>query len=251
MTPRRARGDRVALAGRDAKLAEMMDDPDCDPARLRRTLERFHLVNRAVARWAAAYQTHLRPALARLGRPARVLDIGCGAGDVLRDVVRRARRDGFEVQALGIDPDERAIAVAEQHRPPGVSWRPAFSAALVGEGDAFDIVISNHLLHHLSDTQFDPFVADSEALSTGVCLHSDIARGRAAYAGFAVGSAPVAPGTFLRVDGLRSIRRSYTREELQRRLPDRWRVDQAGPFRLWALRHASGPGGAHTRGEAV
>lgn len=231
----------MRLSARDERLAELMDDPDCDPDRLRRTLRGFRVVNRVVSRWGRVYRSHLRPALAG-GGTARILDIGCGGGDVLRRLVRLARRDGFGVEGVGIDPDPRALEAARAgERVDGVSFRRALSRELVEAGERFDIVVSNHLLHHLggSSAGADPLagvLADSEALATRLCVHSDIARGRVAYAAFAVGSVPLAPGTFLRVDGLRSIRRSYTREELAARLPDGWRAEQPGPFRLLAVR---------------
>lgn len=226
----------MTLSARDERLAELMDDPDCDPVRLRRTLQRFWAVNGAVSRWGRVYRTHLRPALARADGTARILDVGCGGGDVLRRLVRLARRDGIAVEGVGIDPDPRACEVARGGaRVDGVSFRRARSDELAREGERFDAVVSNHLLHHLDAASLETVLADSEALATRVCVHSDIARSRLAYAAFAVGAVPLAPGTFLRVDGLRSIRRSYTREELDDRLPGGWRAEQPTAFRLLAV----------------
>ncbi|PRI11848.1 methyltransferase domain-containing protein [Leucobacter massiliensis] len=246
----------MSLARRDTALTELMDDPECDPVRLDRTLRRFWLVNGAVTRWGHVYRTRLRPAFAAAGdRPLRILDVGCGGGDVLRRVVRMVRRDGFAVEGLGIDPDPRAQrAAAAGPGLAGVEFRRAHSTELARSGERFDAVISNHVLHHLSPAELGTVICDSEALARGVCVHSDIARGRLAYAAFALGASVVAPGTFLRVDGLRSIRRSYTRPELAALLPAGWRVEQAGPFRLLAVRCAGDlgepeePGGSQERG---
>ena len=222
---------------RDTRLTELMDDPDCDPGTLQRTLQRFDLVNRAVARWGEVYRSLLRPALIEHRGRARLLDIGCGGGDVLRRLVRIARADGFTVEGLGIDPDPRAMQVAASAHPmPGVSYRQAYGRELVDEGERFDFVLSNHLLHHLDEDEFADLFEESEELAGVLSVHSDIARSRLAYAAFAVGALPVAPGTFLRVDGLRSIRRSYTADELRARLPDGWDVRTVGPFRLLAVR---------------
>lgn len=227
----------MSLAVRDPSLAELMDDPECDPLRLRRTLERFGVVNRAVACWNRVYRTLLRPELAAVTGPARILDIGCGSGDVLRRLVRLAGRDGFVVSGVGIDPDPRALEAARAADVGrDLDFRTAHSSELVAAGDRFDIVISNHLLHHLDDVSRSGVISDSEALAERVSAHSDIARGRIAYAAFAVAALPLAPGSFIRVDGLRSIRRSYTHAELAAALPAGWAVERPGRFRLLAVR---------------
>ncbi|WP_255821003.1 methyltransferase domain-containing protein [Leucobacter allii] len=233
-------GSVVSLAEREDGLRELMDDPDCDPVRLRRTLRRFWTVNHAVSRWGRIYRTQLRPALAAGSGRRRILDIGCGGGDVLRRLVRLARRDGFDVEGLGIDPDPVACAVArEGPRLPGVAFRKLGSRELAIAGERFDVVVSNHLLHHLDRASFDAVLVDSAALASRRSVHADIARSTTAYAAFAVLAAPVAPGTFLRIDGLRSIRRSYTRAELGARLPAGWRAEQPTAFRLLAVRDAA------------
>lgn len=227
----------MSLRTRDTAIVELMDDPGCDPERLAATLRRFELVNRLVAGWGVVYRRHLRPHLAQLGRPARVLDIGSGGGDVLTRLAAYAARDGFEVQWLGIDPDARALAVAAERQHPNISFRCATSADLRADGRVFDAVVSNHVLHHLDGGELRDFIGDSVALSSGPVLHADIARGRLAYALYTIGVTPFAPGTFLRTDGLRSIRRSYRVGELDDALAGLgdWRVTTPVPFRLLAV----------------
>lgn len=100
-------------------------------------------------------------------------------------------------------------------------------------------MISNHVLHHLDARELPGFLADSVALSRGLVLHSDIARSRRAYAAYAVGITPLSPGSFLRTDGLRSIRRSWRPDELAARLPEGWRVERPTAFRLLAMREVA------------
>lgn len=226
----------MSLAVRDLALEELMDDPACDPERLRATLRRFGTVNRLVSGWGTVYARHLRPALQALDRPARVLDLGSGGGDLVVRLARLARRDGLEVEWTGVDPDPRAHEVAAARgNLAGITFRCSDSGTLVDEGARFDAVLSNHVLHHLRGRELAGFVADSAALSSGVVLHGDIARSRVAYALYAVGVTPFAPGTFLRTDGLRSIRRSFRSEELLAALGDDWRVETPAAFRLLAV----------------
>lgn len=230
----------MTLRTRATDLTELMDDQDCDSVRLRRTLERFSIVNRLVGGWAREYRNHIRPLLALCRGSSRILDIGCGSGDVLRGLVRMARNDGFEIEALGIDPDPRALEVARAAKAvKGVRYRDASSGSLVDEGETFEIVISNHLLHHLDDDALRVVLRDSELLTNGIALHSDIARGRIAYGAYAVGILPLAPGSLLLTDGLRSIRRSYTQEELAAALPRGWEAQHPHPFRLLAVHRSA------------
>ncbi|MDL5352026.1 methyltransferase domain-containing protein [Microbacterium sp. zg-YB36] len=229
----------MSLAARDTALRELMDDPLCDPERLDATLRRFGAVNRVVSGWGQVYRRRLRPHLISLGRPARVLDLGSGGGDVVARLARLAHQDGLTVDWLGVDPDARALAAAQRRATPNVRFRCADSATLLAEGARFDAVVSNHVLHHLTVDELHRFTAESLALSTGPVLHGDIARNRAAFGLYAVGITPLAPGTFLRTDGLRSIRRSYRANELEHTLGGNgWRVESHPPFRL--LAHATG-----------
>jgi 2-polyprenyl-3-methyl-5-hydroxy-6-metoxy-1,4-benzoquinol methylase len=226
----------VSLAERDVALRELMDDPACDPDQLRATLRRFDTINRLVSGWGTVYRTGIRPHVTSLGRPARVLDLGCGGGDVLTHLARRAERDGLRVQWVGVDPDPRAIEVAAARpAPDGVRFACTDSTDLLTAGERFDVVLSNHVLHHLGSDELDRFTAESRRLSRGVVLHGDIERSRLAYGLYALGITPFAPGTFLRTDGLRSIRRSYRRDELRAALGAPWRVHQPVPFRVLAV----------------
>ena len=102
----------MTLAVRDLELEELMDDPHCDPARLEATLRRFGTINRLVSGWGAVYRAWLAPHLQSLGRPARVLDLGSGGGDLLLRLAGLAARDDLEVEWTGVDPDPRSHAVA-------------------------------------------------------------------------------------------------------------------------------------------
>lgn len=242
MSTMRGGGRGTGLAARDRELQELMDDPDCDPRRLAATWQRFDTVNRLISGWDTIYRRAIRPVLARAGGSARVLDLGCGGGDVIARLARRAHADGLAAEWVGADPDARSLPIARRRTAPGVTFRTADSAMLRAEGERFDIVLSNHVLHHLTDAELTAFADDSLALSRRVVLHADIERSRTAYALYAAGITPLSPGTFLRTDGLRSIRRSYRADELAAALPSNagWTIRRPVPFRLVAVGRGRG-----------
>ncbi len=208
-----------------------MDRPDCDPARLERTYAQFPLINAVVSGWRGNYRERIRPLLSAK-RQTTLLDIGCGGGDVARNLARWAARDGLLLEVTAIDPDHRALAFARAQPPvPHLSYRQAFSGELVAGGAVFDVVISNHMLHHLNPGEFQGLLQDSQALASTAVIHSDIARSPVAYTLFAAGTLPFFPGSFIRRDGLTSIRRSYTADELRAAAPPGWRVERAAPYR--------------------
>ena len=221
---------------RATEAIEEMDRPDCDPVLLRRTYAQFPLVNRVVAGWRSNYLECIRPLLVQRAR-AKILDVGCGGGDIAANLARWALADGFEVSMHGIDPDPRAIGYARQalHRsklPAGaLEFRETTSTRLAAAGEQYDLVLSNHLLHHLSPDELQQLQEDTEQLCTGLGVHSDIRRSPMALGLFGLATLPLAGSSLIRRDGLTSIRRSYVPEELEQLFRTGWEVRTQRPYR--------------------
>jgi 2-polyprenyl-3-methyl-5-hydroxy-6-metoxy-1,4-benzoquinol methylase len=233
---------RPDLTRRELDTPELMDDPDCDLDALRRTYALFRPINRLVAGWRHVYVRQLRPLLSST-RPTTLLDIGSGGGDVPRALAAWAARDRVLLDITAVDPDERAYAFAGALAPvPGLTYHRATSTDLVRAGERFDLVTSNHLLHHLDRTGLAALLADSEQLAGRLVVHNDIARSTLAYGAYRAATTPLARRSFVHYDGSLSIRRSYRPVELRSAVRDvgadpRWRVATPVPFRVllhWA-----------------
>jgi 2-polyprenyl-3-methyl-5-hydroxy-6-metoxy-1,4-benzoquinol methylase len=220
------------LRERAVDAVELMDDPNCDSRALDLTYKNFRWINAVVSGLRHSYRTDIRPRLSTT-RPHALLDIGSGGGDVARSLARWAARDGLRLAVTAIDPDARAHAYAiAQPAMAGLEFRRAHSGDLVRAGERFDTVLSNHVLHHLGAGDLGALLADSERLSRGIVLHGDIERAPLAYAAFSVGTRPFFRGSFIRDDGLTSIRRSFTLAELAAVAPPGWSVHRERPYRL-------------------
>ena len=162
----------------------------------------------------------------RGGRTATVLDIGSGGGDIALALAGWAARDGIAVQVTGIDPDERAHAFATAGRPGAGRGRraprhragPASSSAARTartwwpRGARFDVVLSNHVLHHLGrERSGRTSSTDSQALAGPGSRSATSGFAHGPLPLFSAGTLPCCPGVpSSGRDGLASIRRSYT-----------------------------------------
>lgn len=209
-------------------LRERMDDPACDVQRLNNTYKHFSIVNQVLSGWRRVYECYLKQHLAS---GATVLDIGCGGGDVLRQLAFWTRQDGLKVRFTGIDPDIRALEYAHSRPVPhNVKLHQASSADLVKAGEKFDVVISNHVLHHLQNDEVYTLCKDSEQLARKIVVHNDLRRSGLAYINYAT-TQLFFWNSYVIQDGLCSIRRSFTVSELQSVVPHHWRVEPMIPFR--------------------
>jgi 2-polyprenyl-3-methyl-5-hydroxy-6-metoxy-1,4-benzoquinol methylase len=227
----------IHLAHRETTAVELMDDPGCDLRLLERTYGQFRVVNRLVSGWRRLYVSTLRPVLAATRSPT-LLDVGFGGGDIPRRLAGWAHHDGIDVTVTAIDPDPRAAAYVQRAPAGRVEFRRATSTDLVAEGRTFDVVVSNHLLHHLDPAALQGLLADSEQLARRLAVHNDLRRSVLAHHAYAVATRPLAGRSFLHADGLLSIRRSYRPHELVGVRPG-WSVRAAPPFRL-LLQHDVG-----------
>lgn len=210
-----------------------MDDPNCDREELFNTYRQFSTINSLISRWKKIYSQEIRPACADASRTYRLLDIGFGGGDLPIKISNWARRDHINLEITAIDSDSRAFEFVEQLEvPEKVTFKAISLSELQKEGISFDFVISNHLLHHLRVDELQKILEEAAGLSRKKVLFNDIERSDLGYLFFNLFSRPLFLSSFITDDGLTSIRRSYTAQELETIVPAGWSVSKIFPYRL-------------------
>jgi SAM-dependent methyltransferase len=163
-----------------------------------------------------------RPTLAFVGaaltavpeRRLTVLDVGFGAGDMLRAL---ARRFGARLRLIGIDLNPRSEPVARAATPAGLSIEYRTGDAYALE-EPVDLVVSSLVTHHMTDAELPRFLGWMEMHSRLGWLVNDLHRHPIPYYAFSALAGAMRWHAFVRHDGPLSIARAFTRADWEERL---------------------------------
>lgn len=214
--------ESAARAGLDfsrrAELVEMMDEP-CSYEELRGCLHDIAKVNRLVLAYrpTISWMEELVDSHPELVNRLRLVDVGCGYGDMLRRVDRWARERGVRVELRGIDLNPDAIRAAKEATAAGqrIEWvvGDALSETAAGE---VDVVVSSLLTHHLTDARVVEFLRWMESAARCGWFVNDLHRQPVPYHLFRLMARLVKLHPFVKNDGPVSIRRSFVAEDWRR-----------------------------------
>jgi len=219
-------------------LPEWMDEP-CTYADFRACLIDLAHCNRLTlaARPTLDFLARIPPQNHPLRSPIRILDVGCGGGDMLRRIERWAAQRNLPVQLTGIDLNPYAARAAAEFTPPGsrIHWLT---------GDAFsytepvDIVLSALFTHHLESPDLVQFLAWSEATAQRGWFINDLVREPIPARLFTLLAGTLRWHRFVHHDGPVSFRRALREPDWQHLAatanipPDAIRLQRWTPGRL-------------------
>lgn len=143
-----------------------------------------------------------------------IVDVGFGAGDMLRAVARQIERKGRKARLIGFDINPRSEPVARRLTPQsmGIDFRTGDVFAM-DEDEPIDLVISSLVTHHMEDTAILRFLGWMEQRARLGWFVNDLHRHWFAYHGFRLLADAMRWHPFVRHDGPLSIARSFRRNE--------------------------------------
>jgi SAM-dependent methyltransferase len=188
---------------------ELLDGERLDRHDLRTNLREMAMLNRLPGGAGDSVR-----AVGRLldGRAdASVLDIGAGAGDFARRLVRERT-----VSVIAADIRHEVLAIAERNLADtkGVTLLLADVRALPLADASVDVVHSSMLLHHLDPAEAVTALREMRRVARYGVVVNDLRRGRLAFAVTRVTILALSRGRYTRHDGVLSARRAYTLGEL-------------------------------------
>lgn len=200
-----------------ADLVELMDQP-CTYEELRDCLHDIARVNRLTFAYrpTLSWMEELMATQPNPARPLRIVDVGCGYGDTLRQIEAWAAKRAIPVALTGIDLNPDAIRAAKEATSPAqhIEWRvgDALSDAATGE---IDVVVCSLLTHHLTGPQVVQFLRWMERTARCGWFINDLHRQRLPYQLFRLLARFTNWHPFVKNDGPVSIRRSFVLEDWQ------------------------------------
>jgi SAM-dependent methyltransferase len=199
LTPRRRRGH------------EYLDDPAVEAEVAERSMGDVARSNR----WfggAHAVLAELDDLLDGSTSTLTLVDVGTGLGDIPARVRTRAARSGVRVSTVGLDMSAPLALAARDAELPMMR---ADARRLPIADCAFDVVICSQLLHHFPGDDGIRLVRELDRVARRRVIVSDIRRSWLAAAGIWLASWPLRFHPVSRHDGVVSVLRGFTSEELR------------------------------------
>lgn len=129
-------------------IPELMEHPDCSAEDLFRTLDESHVINE----WLGGYEVSLKGIKTLLPKHVeefKLLDVGCGGGELYRPVQRWAHHKKINLHYIGIDHNTNAIQYA-RHKHQELKNAEYLCEDLMNleAENSADIVHASLCLHH-------------------------------------------------------------------------------------------------------
>jgi SAM-dependent methyltransferase len=147
-----------------------------------------------------------------LPRDAVLLDVGTGLADIPARAQGQAQADGVRLTVLGLDISEYVVRSA-RGRLAGVVVGDVLHLPLAD--GSVDVVICSQVLHHFAEGDVRQVLAELSRVSRGWVVISDLRRSWLAAVGFWVASIVLRFHAVTRHDGVISVLRGFTAEELE------------------------------------
>jgi len=196
---------------------EIMDDLSMDGALLIDTLHKLDTINK----WLGGNAITLNGIKKLLknhpkNKELTIIDVGCGSGDMLRQVAKYARKKDYVFKLIGVDANKCVIDHAEKisKKYPEISYLQQDIFSEEFKESSYDIVLATLFFHHFKEDELVSLLNQiRQKASLGIVVN-DLHRHALAYYLFKLLSLGI-KNEMVKQDGLTSILRGFKKEELE------------------------------------
>ncbi|AIY14513.1 methyltransferase domain-containing protein [Cellulophaga baltica] len=146
-----------------------------------------------------------------------IVDMGCGDGNMLKEVALYFRKRNVKASFIGIDLNKIALEIARKNAKefPEISFLYQDILTVQEHELECDILINTLTMHHFTDDQVLIFLKKFTKLAQIGVVINDLQRSSWAYYLFHLFSAIFIKTRIAKIDGLISIRRAFIKKELE------------------------------------
>lgn len=148
--------------------------------------------------------------------PIRILDVGCGLGDIPLAIVDWAKSRNYKIQMTGIDLIPQITQMAREHtsKNPNIKIKTGDIFLENIEPKSYDYVTASLFLHHLNDSQLNLALKKFNQIAKRGMILSDLYRSLWSYWAISLTSTLLG-NEMVKHDGPLSVRRAFTLPELK------------------------------------
>ncbi|MEM5565732.1 methyltransferase domain-containing protein [Psychroserpens sp. AS72] len=195
---------------------EIMDDLDYNGPILHDALDKLAKINQWLGGNAVTING-LKRALNNLDKSKQItiIDLGCGGGDILREVSRFGVQNGYQFKLIGIDANQHTVNYAESLSIDydNLEFKAIDIFSSEFEQLEYDLVLTTLFLHHFKEDELVTFLKPVlEKAKLGIVVN-DLHRHKLAYYLFKLLCTTIKNKTIVE-DGLTSVLRGFKRNEL-------------------------------------
>jgi ubiquinone/menaquinone biosynthesis C-methylase UbiE len=205
------------LRKRDITAEEVLDTLEVDERLLEGSLHDLRRFGALLGWTSLAVRDVARIVTQRYWRAFSVLDVGTGAANIPIALARWARHQQLQAQITASDINEQMLAVARDNSAgfPEIRLEHQNALALNYSDQSFDLVLCQGVLHHFSPDEARALLGELARVARHAVIVTDLQRDLPLYLGAWLLMHTLVRNPITRQDGLASIRRAYTPDEVR------------------------------------
>ena len=196
---------------------EIMDDFTMEGILIRDTLDKIEIINRFLGGNTVTIKG-LKNLIKNQSKnkTITIVDLGCGNGDILRDVAKFGRKNNYSFKLIGIDANLAAINYAKElsKEYSELSFKTIDILSEDFKKESYDIVLCTLFLHHFKNEELISFLKTTIEKATIGVVVNDLHRHKLAYYLFKLIGFFI-KNKMVRQDGLTSVLRAFKRKDLE------------------------------------
>jgi SAM-dependent methyltransferase len=196
-------------------LSEWLDTTGIPAELLEQNLRELDFLNRSFGGHSISLEG-LKMLATDKNRLYRLVDLGCGSGDVLKYIARWARKNGYLLQHTGVDQNPDAIEYLKKHcrKYPEIEGVLSGYKAFLEKNKPVDLIHCSLFCHHLKDDELLWLFRKMNAVAQLGFIINDLQRNPFAYYGAKLMTRLLNGSPLSKNDGPISVLRGFKRDEL-------------------------------------